>query len=410
MIHTLRSYLGDSLFFNGLTAFLDANKFKDVSTTQLRDFMSLYTGINLTHYFDNWITAPGFTHFSIDSTHVLANGGLFETSVFLRQRKHKSSDYYTNVPLEIGFYDAQMNLYVHQLTFTGRCMEFQINLPFEPAMIVVDPNARISDAITEETKIVKSMGLINLPQAKFKAYVKNIVNAADSVLFRVEHSWIAPDRFKSLAAANGYLLCDSRYWKIDAINLTNIAGTLQFNYDGGINNSYLDSAWVKNTEDSIHLFYRKDATEEWQIANDSLKAGVLNDKLGVIFAKEIKAGEYCLGIKKSNYTDPLVTDAPAGGCGIVTKNNEKVMDHAEDIFLFPNPASREISLLFFNTKDKDLKISLYTISGLKVFDYQIKSNETKLNVKLPSLNTGLYYMTITDGMAQTSTVKKLVIQ
>lgn len=408
--HTLRSYLGDSLFFNGLTAFLNTYQFKDVSSLQLRDFMSLYTGVNLSHYFDNWILAPGFTHFSIDSTQIVPNGSDFETSVFLRQRKHKSSDYYTNVPLEIGFYDQQMNLHIYTLNFSGRCMVFQVTLPFEPAMIVIDPDSKISDAITEETKILKTSGLHNLPQAKLKVYVKSIVNPSDSVLFRAEHSWIAPDRFKSPAAADGYLLCDSRYWKIDAVNLSNISGILQFNYDGGPNNSYLDSAWVKNTEDSIHLFYRKDATEEWHIANDSLKVGGLNDHIGAIYTKEIKTGEYCFGIKKSNYIDPLQTDAPAGGCGVVTQHSEYLTEKDQQFLIFPNPAQREIYLLFANAGKRDLRCTMYNISGRKVFQVHSTSTDRKISLQLPVLSTGIYYMVIQDDTSQSKSVKKIVIE
>ncbi len=409
MIHTLRSYVGDSLFFNGLTAFLQAYKFKDINTQQLRDFMSNYSGIDLIPYFENWILAPGFTHFSIDSQHVVQNGNVYETTVFIRQRKHKSPTYYSNVPLEIGFYDAQMNLHVHQLMFNGRCMEFQVSLPFEPLMIVVDPNARLSDAITEETKIVKSTGLINMTQAKIRIYPKAIVNAGDSTLLRVEHSWIAPDRFKSAAAANGYILCDTRYWKVDAINLNNLSGILQFNYDGGANNSYLDSAWVNNTEDSIHLFYRKDATEEWQIANDSLKVGGLNDKLGAVYAKEIKAGEYCLGIKKSNFVDPVVTDAPTGGCGFATIV-QQILSNAASVIVYPNPAKDEIKIRFSDSKSQAFRISLYNISGLKVKETIQDSHAREISWQLPNLNAGIYYLDINGIDNGYRVVKKVVIE
>lgn len=410
MIHTLRSYIGDSLFFNGLTDFLNTYKFKDVSSVQLRDFMSNYTGMNLSDYFDNWIFAPGFTHFSIDSTHVVQNGNMYETNVFLRQRKHKSNAYYNNVPLEVGFYDAAMNLHVYTLNFSGRCMEFDVTLPFEPKMIVVDPNSKISDAITEETRIVKTLQAINLTQAKLRIYPKSIVNAGDSALLRIEHSWVAPDRFKTPAATNGYILCDTRYWKIDAVNLNNITGIIQFNYDGGVNNNYLDSAWVKNTEDSIHIFYRKDAAEEWQIANDSLKVGLLNDKLGVVYVKEIKAGEYCFGIKKTNYTDPVITDAPAGGCGIATQSPDRIIENKQDVVLYPNPAHDNISILFFNNKMKDLNLNLYHMNGTRILNKRINTADEKYMLHLPQMSSGIYYMVIEEQASQKRYVRKVVIE
>ncbi|MBP6625229.1 MAG: M1 family metallopeptidase, partial [Chitinophagaceae bacterium] len=118
-IHTLRTYLGDSLFFNGTKAFLQANKFKAISSIDLRDFLSTWTGKNLNNYFDNWIFQPGFTNFCIDSTQVTPNGSQFNIKVFLRQRKHHSSNYYNGVPLELGFYNAQMQAEIYSLEFNG---------------------------------------------------------------------------------------------------------------------------------------------------------------------------------------------------------------------------------------------------------------------------------------------------
>lgn len=411
MIYTLRSYIGDSLFFNGLTAFLDTYKFKDINTDMLRDFMSTYTNINLTYFFDNWIKAPGFTHFSIDSTQIVANGNDFDTKVFLRQRKHKSIDYYTNVPLEIGFYDAQMQLHVYNLMFTDRCVEFDVTLPFEPTMIVIDPLSKISDAITEETAIVKNLTTINMTQAKLKLFPKNIVDMNDSTMIRVEHSWVAPDRFKSPQAANGYILSDSRYWKIDAINLNNIHGIIQFTFDGSANNSYLDSAWVKNTEDSIHIFYRKDATEEWQIANDSLKVGNINDKIGNVFVKEIKAGEYCFGIKKSNYIDPIITDAPNGGCGLLTKytaNNNP--NNLSEPTVFPNPANNELNIQFQENKTYFSSFYVYDISGKLMLKKNAKVENGIYKLFLQNINTGVYILKIEDKFSKRNFIKKVIVQ
>ncbi len=410
VIHSLRSYLGDSLFFSTMTAFLDAYKFQDVSSYDLRDFIFAHTGMSLIDYFDNWIFAPGFTHFSIDSSQVGQNGNMWPTKVFLRQRKHKSSNYYMNVPLEVGFYDAQMVLHIYKMIFNGRCMELHVDLPFEPKMIVVDPHSKISDAITEETRMITTLSPLNLPQAKLRILPKALVNATDSTLIRAEHSWIAPDRFKSPMAANGYSLCDTRFWKVDAVNLSNVSGLIQFNYDGGANNSYLDSAWVRNSEDSIHIFYRKDATEEWQIANDSLKVGGLFDKIGVVYVKEIKAGEYCFGIKKANYVDPLVTDAPTGGCGLVTSISNPINRQTLDIAVFPNPAHDQLNLKFFHSNLKDLSFQLFTISGIKVMDSALKTSEENCQILMPNLSQGIYFLKVEDKISQKRYVKKIAIE
>lgn len=410
MIHTMRTYLGDSLFFNGLTAFLNTYKWKSISTTDLRDFLTTYSGQDMTDFFKNWIQAPGFTHFSIDSSSFVQSGSNFDTKVFLRQRKHKSVDYYSNVPLELGFYDAQMNLHIYPLIFNGRCLEFDVQLPFEPALIVVDPNSKLSDAITEEEKVITSLGNTTFNQAKCRIYVKGIVTAGDSTFIRVEHSWIAPDRFQNQASANGYVLNDARYWKVDLINGDNIKGLMQFSYDGTSNSGYIDSTWIKNSEDSIRMFYRNDAREEWQLADDSLKIGAVNDKIGNIYIKEIKKGEYCFGIKRSGFIDTLTTDAPSGGCGIVTSTNKIKELNSSKIIVYPNPAKDEISIRFAESRYRNLKIKLISLQGIKLIDKKISGESQVVKIQLPAMAKGCYLLLVQDETSEIHYSEKIIIE
>lgn len=396
MIHNLRSYMGDSLFFTGLTAFLNAHKFKHISSYNLRDFLTTYSGINLTPFFDNWIFDKGWANFSIDSTHIVPIGSEYNVDVFLRQRKHQNDNYFSKVPLEIGIYDSSMNKYIFHVMFEGRCMQFNVKLPFAPAMIVLDPDAKLSDATTDESKIIRTLGTSVFNQAKSRIAVKSIIDATDSTFIRMEHHWTLPDRFKNPNLAMQYILSDSRYWKVDGINLENITGTIQFTFDASGNNSYLDSTWIKNTDDSIRLFYRKDATEDWQLALDSLKAGGINDKYGNVYATSIKAGEYCLGIKKSNFTDPNTTDAPTGGCGMATQLNES-QKIEPNFILFPNPTNEK---LFIQSK------SSINISYIQVLNLQgqflkklncIPTSTNHVEVSDLDLNTGIYLIEIFDN-------------
>jgi len=409
-IHTLRTYLGDSLFFNALTAFLNTNKSKDISSSQLRDFLTTYTGKDMTNYFQNWIFSPGFTHFSIDSSQVTSVGNQYLNKVFLRQRKHHSADYYSDVPLEVGFYDSMMNRQVYQVNFNGRCMELDVTLPFVPAMIIVDPDSKISDAITEEWRMVKATGTLNLTQAKCKVYVKSVNNPNDSTWLRIEHNWVAADRFKTISAADSYVLCDTRYWKVDGIHLNNITGLIQFPYDANANNNFLDSTWLKNTEDSIRLFYRKDATQEWTFANDSIVAGSLTNKNGNMYCKEIKAGEYCLGIKRSNYIDTIITDAPLGGCGVVTTLENPSKQNLQKILILPNPATKDVQIVFADDKSKNVQINLINIEGKLLFTSHKNDVKQQMNLVLSRLAKGMYLIIIQDKNTKKEWQEKLMIE
>jgi hypothetical protein len=386
-LHTLRTYMGDSLFFNGLKSYVTNHAFQSANTTDLRDYLTSVTGKNLQPFFQNWILSPGFTHFSIDSTRSVFNGTTFDVDVFLRQRKHQSTDYYSNVPLELAFYNAQGQEHIFHLEFTGRCMHFKVQLPFDPKLIWIDPNEKISDATTENHLVVKNTGTFNLPYAKCRLTVKNIVSSSDSSLLYVAHHWAQPDRFKNQLNANGYILHDKRYWRVEGINVENTQGTIRFDYNGLAANNYLDSNWVKNSEDSIRLFYRKDATQEWSFANDSLMVGSLNDKTGFVFSKEIVAGEYCLGIKRSGVTDPLITDAPSGGCSLVLHQSNEDGFKVPELLLYPNPAHQYIVL---QGPQEGRVYEVRNVFGLLYQSGQTKKFETELNIaRLP---TGVYYI------------------
>ncbi len=391
VIHTLRSYLGDSLFFKGTTDFINANKFSDISSTQLRDFLTANTGVNTTDYFADWIFQAGFPHFSIDSSVVNLNNNQYETSVYLRHRKHQAPNYYSNVPLEIGFYDAQFTPHIYHVTMSSRCMEFKVNLPFEPQMIVIDPNHKISDATTFDNLIVTNTGATLFDYSKARAVITQAPNN-DSALLHLEHHWIAPDRFKT-NPGNDFVLNDQRYWEIKGINLDDIQGGIQFPYRSNSANNYIDSSWLQNTEDNIRLFYRKNASQDWVFANDSIITGSLNDKSGIVYLKEIKAGEYCFGIKRPNYSDPLVSDIPPGPCAFAT-NIAPVEKIKSNIKIYPNPTREFITIS--NDKKELVLIELYNLSGTKLFEKEIIIHSQGTKVFLPNFPQGNYVISVSN--------------
>ncbi|MEZ5047125.1 MAG: M1 family aminopeptidase [Chitinophagaceae bacterium] len=387
MLHTLRSYLGENLFFASLKAFIDSNKFKSISTQQLSTFLTSYTGKNMQPFFDDWILSPGFPHFSIDSQQVKLNNNLYEVHTFLRQRKHHNTHYFQQVPMEIGFYDAQWNLHIYTLHFINQCMDFFVKLPFEPVLTVLDPNYKLSDAISDEEQVIKSVGTKSFSQAKCNAIIKTVT---DSSFLRIEHHWVAPDRFKQ--NANGYVLHNNRYWNIQTIDEQNIEGLLQFRYDAFAPNQFLDSNWLKNTEDSIHIFYRKNSKEDWAPIADSLQPGSITDRRGNIYAKTIKAGEYCLGIKRSLYTDIMQSEIALGACTLVTQTQQIQLEDAKPSYsIFPNPTHTYFKVLSTDNSNQDSYISLKNQFGVTIWEKKLELNQAYNTANLPS---GFYFIEI----------------
>lgn len=388
-LHTLRHYMGDSLFFTGLKQVLVAKAFQSLSTDQLNLWLSAGTGYNTQAFFTHWIYDKGFPHFSIDSSFITPNGNLWQTRVHLRQRKHQNTQYFDGVPLPVAFYDANWNKEIHTVMFNGRCMVLNVNLPYKPVMITLDPDNAIGDAITDDLQVIKQIGFTTMPQAKIRVITKNMI--CDSALVRVQHHWVAPDRFKSAASFPDYHLCNTHYWQVDGIGLDSLEGLLHFTYDAGVNNSYLDSAWINNSEDSIRLFYRKNAREEWQFAFDSLRSGVTTDRYGNIYSKIIKAGEYCLGIKKSGYMDTLQTDAPNGGCGLM---NVSTNDWAwSSLKIYPNPSRGAIHVSGLK-QNGTVQWQVYNVSGQRVHQGQGNVVQGQFKADVSGISPGLYWLEV----------------
>src|SRR5207245_632121 len=98
--HTMRGYMGDSIFFYSVKAYLSQNNYKDVSSIDFRDALTAASGIDMTNFFNDWVFNPGWPHFSIDSFKVVPNGGVYVVRIFVKQKITGAPNYFTNVPLE----------------------------------------------------------------------------------------------------------------------------------------------------------------------------------------------------------------------------------------------------------------------------------------------------------------------
>jgi hypothetical protein len=389
MMHTLRSYMGDSLFFAGLKNYLNNNKYSDANTNTLTASLSNFSGLNISNFTDAWIKQPGFANFTIDSIQTKSIGANFNLNIFVRQRKHKNTAYYNAVPLPINFYKKDFSYETQILPVSGRCATLSITLPYKPEFVCLDANDNLSDASTWDVKEISSIGTKLYDQGKARASIKTIASPTDTVLLRLEHHWVAPDRFKT--APSNFVMNDVRYWRIDGVNLDKLTGSFVFPYNATSTNNFLDSSWLKNSEDSLKLFYRKDATQDWQATNDSLIAGANKfDKIGLIASKNLLAGDYAIGIRRSGYIDTLQTDASGIPCAQVLDSREPFLNlELHEFMLFPNPANQQLVIKCNNKKNTNVKYAILNAQGqsLQKGDWQTNND---LKIATDAYANGLY--------------------
>ncbi|MBL7776662.1 MAG: T9SS type A sorting domain-containing protein [Chitinophagales bacterium] len=394
MIHTLRWYMGDSMFFKCINDYLQHYSWHTVSTANLRDYLMQCSGYNLHNYFDDWIYQKGFAHFSIENLNIKYTGADAEWAEFtVRQRLHHAERYYTGVPIKVTYISRQGTpLLSETIWVSGDCTGHQspiINSWQGIGMIVVDFDENLQDAISDFYYLISDTGLFDFKVARAKLGIKT--NAAISpVLVRIEHNWIRPEPLQN--KISGLHLSNRRYWTVDAsrtIGINNIFNAnLLLPYDG--TDPGLDQSFFTNTEDSLVVMYRPNNNTEWQIA-DSFFIDVKNnaaDKKGEAIVYNVQKGQYCFAIWNSNITDTTTADAD---CAFQI-NALAPLQIGCDFEIFPNPTNHLLNVTFAANEFE--KVWITDVVGRVVYQYTIDKNNTIHTLAVNGWSSGLYYITL----------------
>jgi hypothetical protein len=322
IVHNLRGYLGDDLFFQVVKELMVDSAFEDVSSTELRDYLTSKTGIDLNPFFDTYVFSPGWVHFSIDSMSVIHEAVWDKPTVYVRQRTIGGSTLANNNRVEVTFMDDYWNKQTELITFDGDTGSQQFSLPFAPTIAILDMEERLSDASTDHYEIFNQPAIGTYDDVYFKY---EIINVVDSALLRVEQNWIAPDPFKT--AHPDLMLSTSRYWKVDGILPSGFEAKFKFNYNNKVGGSgWLDNDWFPYPlkADSLVLLYREGTADDWMIV-ESVRAGT--SRIGYLATDFNGKGEYTLAYRDGSLLTQETT--------IQSKSVLKV---------FPNPAKNMVTI------------------------------------------------------------------
>ena len=404
--HTMRGYLGDSLFFLGLKYVLANNQFTDISSADFRDEMTAATGVNMNDYFSGWIFGEGWPQFSIDSFTSVPNGGNYDVTVYIKQRLDNAPNLFNSVPLEITFKDASWNSGVKTIIASGLTSSATVTIPVNPIFAGVDLNEKINEAITADQRVIKTAGTFFTTNvnSRMQVVVQNITSGDSAFLF-VEHNWVAPDSFK--VPNSNYLLAKQRYWKVSGIFPQLFDATATITYDGRTimsgGGGHLDNQLITatNQEDSVALLYRPNASYDWSwfpyytktISNPA-------DKYGVVKIDSLFLGEYTFALLKN------------GVLGVSENENES------GISIYPNPTSGVFVIASeappAGRAGKQSQIEVYNMYGEMVLDVSINqytnlpAGEVSQPINLSSQPSGIYF--VKEKTSKGVAVKKIVLQ
>lgn len=362
--HSLRGYVGDSVFYASLRRLFDRCAFQNIDSWQLRDSLSLYTGNDLTDFFNFHVFGAGFNDYRIDSL-------VFDRiSAYVRicQTSYGTDSLANGNRVWVTFFSPLLRTAKRLVTFDGEYGEAVFQLPFKPVFAVVDYDDDLSKASIGEQRTIKAKGSYDCAPALFKAEV-NKVEGNDSIWLYVKHHWTSPDT----SLSPRYLRMADRYWDVKGIipESARIGGRFYYSRLGS--DAMLDNNLFTNSSEfeQVRLLYRENAESEWRPVSN-MHTGSTSQ--GYFVLNSLKTGEYTLAMIDTNYVR-MVTPAES--------NDSKIR-------VYPNPTTGDVTIET-DTPGEPLVIDVSDISGTVIIKGLRMKSGDKSNFEL---KTGSYFFAV----------------
>jgi aminopeptidase N len=133
VLHMLRRKIGEDVLVRGLVEFYDKFELTHADSDDFVKVMEDVSGKQLGDFFDDWLFSAGHPVLALNSS--FSNGRLHLELIQTQQHKMAFS-----FPLDIRFVLADDTVHDHTFDIMFRRHEFILDLPFEPAEIILDPN------------------------------------------------------------------------------------------------------------------------------------------------------------------------------------------------------------------------------------------------------------------------------
>ena len=386
VMHNLRTYMGDSLYRVGLQSILDKYAFSHLDAAQFEEQLELSTGLDLSCFFDDWIYAPGFSSFEIDSVNVYSQDAGYRAEVFLEQKLFHAPHYHCEVPLEISFYDENMNREVRKVVASGQFTKVDVyDLPFRPNMYFVNENQKLNNGKLGENFYIKSNERYISHIAKVSISTPDLPK--DSLFLRVEHTWGPADEAKN----NELAVSKNHYWTFYGLlpDYNEMKATFYYNSHDA---NQLDYDLIDKTdEDSIVVLYRPNSSYDWYpVENQKKIKGSPKDGRGKITITGVMAGQYTFG----KLFNP------------VKNKNLSVTDIVD---LSPVPAADYVYINTSDMQEKIKNIEVFNSTGQRVLSYENVESEL-YRLDLTGIKSGLYFVKIRNKAGSDILKKMLVLK
>ena len=380
-VHSLRGYLGDSLFYNALKILLIQEKFGNLNSEQFFIKMSQITGINLIDFYEGWIHQPGFLHFSIDS--IRPTGTANQYQVHFRQKLHHANNYANSNRVDVEFVSQTGARYlIEKMEFDGATDVVTAMIPFQPAFYVIDPKERLGDALFDYFPTIDSSKMITCADAYFR--VKDDQFTDTSSVY-VAYNLAEPDPLKT-PSSNIYRISDNHYWRVEFYEKHIQQGSFHFRYLASLPTSKDYTLMQGYTKNDLLLLYRRDPTSDWRQIPFTV-AG--NNVQGYLITNHTEAGEYLLAVGQYSV-------------GIEDQTL------SETFSIFPTPADSYFQCRFSDDTWINATIRIYTMEGKLVMETQYNNEGQMINIQ--QLAAGHYIIKATNKDQQAQNARLMIIR
>lgn len=370
VVHALRKYMGDSIFFETVRDYLSAFAYQNVSTEQLFDFFEQRSGVPLHDFYLSQVHQPGFLHFSVDSIRPAEEAGHYR--FFVRQRLSHALFLGNSNKIDITFFSSDRQQFtIEDFEFSGEFAQGEVDLPFEPLFAVVDLDEKLADAVVDYNFLVTSTGLNNATATNARLRVDAFT---DTTFFRVEDNYVAPDGLK-VENENVTEMSNAHYWRMSFAPEGTIEGNLRFAFSATDPGKPDYDLLHGHTPEDVVLLYRRDAADDWQIIPSSLSGSIT---VGAISTTLVRSGEYALAIgNRAATVEESVSNTPV---------------------LYPNPSSNSLTIsnlsLFSNSSNLELR--MVDASGRMVKNRNLRGDASEISLNVENLKSGVYFLQIFD--------------
>ena len=379
MWHSLRGYLGDSVFYEALRTFFERNAFHSMDGISVRDSLAAYSHTNLDDFFDFYVYNGGFIDIVIDAMHYDNN----IVTLHLRQRLLGTNQPMHGCRVPITFVGSNGERYPVVATLDDENAELTFNIPFAPAHAIVDPCDTLTRACTSDDMNFNHRGVYRSPLAHFNA---TVFNCGDSTSWlRVEHHWLPAEG----AMPYGVVRSANRYWNLIGTINDDISVSGTFFYSCETNNDatypHLDYGFYEKSDshDSLRLLYRPDNQSPWHVVDATHGGTAIEGRLNL---QQLHPGEYTLAIVDT----------------ALLAINHAMPEEGLAITIRPNPSTGNIQI--DNPDNEPCTVSIYDMTGRTVI------NEHRFQSHIAfTLSKGIYMVRIESTTTHRTSTHKLVV-